>query len=72
MNLQAGSLKIQTKLINLYPDSSRKKGEKAQINTITNKKAVISDTIEAEWIIRPYDEQLYTNKMYNLEKWTNS
>ena len=34
MKLNADSLKRQTNLINFYPDSSRKKKEKTQINIV--------------------------------------
>ena len=55
------------KLTNLQPDSLRKK-EKNQINKIRNEKGeVASDNAEIQRIIRDYYEQLYGNKMDNLE-----
>ena len=47
----------------------KKKREKDQINKIRNEKgAVKTDSAEMQRIIKDYNEQLYGNKMDNLEE----
>ena len=67
MKLKADSLKIYTKLINLYPDSSRKKGSgsKSIKSEMKNKFQQILQKYKGS---QDYYEQLYTNKMENLEE----
>jgi hypothetical protein len=46
--------------------------EKTQISKIRNEKEEIrTNTMEIQGIIRDYFENLYSNKLESLEKWTN-
>ena len=48
---------------------NKKKEEKNQINKIRNEKAeVTADNAEIQKIIKDYYDQIYDNKMYNLQE----
>ena len=53
----------------INPDPSRKKREKNQINKIRNEKGQVTTVNEEiQRTLREYYEQLYGNKMDNLEE----
>ena len=47
---------------------NKKKRQKNQINKIRTEKGFTTDNAELQTTIRDYYEQLYGNKMYNLEE----
>ena len=56
------------KLTNLQPDSSRKKERRIKSTKLKMKKERLQQTAEIKRIIKDYYEQLYGNKMDNLEE----
>ena len=51
----------------------KKKREKNQANKIRNEnEEITTDNTEIQRIIRDYYQKIYTNKMDNWKKWTNS
>ena len=62
-------MRRQTKLANVLARLIKKEREKNQINKIRNEKGEVTpDNAEMQRVIRDYYEQLYGNKMDNLEE----
>jgi hypothetical protein len=56
----------------LLANLTKMRRERTQISKIRNEKEEIrTNTMEIQGIIRDYFENLYSNKLESLEKWTN-
>lgn len=59
-------MKELLRLVNDWPDLSKR--ERNQISKIMNEREITTNTEEIQTIIRTNYEQVYTNKLYNLEE----